>query len=621
MIYCLGLASELKSIQQNLDEELRFQLIEELNSFDSRDAELFLIGPAVTNPVKLVQQIVAKDPLLAIIIFTDANKYNQIKQSLLFSMSVGKNATCVIFNPTTNYKLVFKNGIVRTQQKRSFNKFNVASERKLFDLTSTAVNLDNLGDILEYAPIGAVLVNKDSNVIGANKSARKMFAILNGSTVPLESLFPRNHREIIQLAKTGAVEKPLTVEDGSGNYFEISSSIIPDKDVENTILLINDITERRQKNSRIKAILESLPNIAWTADEDGNFNYYNNGWFNYTGKPAAEGMGEGWASIIHPNDLELLVSRWRESVTARTLFQHAARFRRLDGEYRWHLSKATPIFDKNKNVEMWVGTSTDIHDQVVANEELERKVKERTKLLEETNAELEQFAHISSHDLQEPLRKIKTFAHIVKDEGADLLNENSKRYIDKIIATSTRMSRLLKDLLNFTKINQQEPEAIVNLNEIVHQIKEDLELALTQTHATILSETLPSVKGRPLQLKQLFYNLINNSIKYRKADQPPIISISCAMLDNDKRRTFKSLEDTRHWEIVIKDNGIGFDQKYANQIFTVFQRLHSGASYEGTGVGLAIAKKVIANHHGEIFAISSPGKGAEFHLILPAICE
>lgn len=621
MIYYLGLPSELKSIQQLLDDEFAFEPINDVVAFDLNDAELLLIGPSVEKPVRLVQQIFARDSLLTIIILTYANEYNQVKQSLTYSMSVGKNTSCVIFNPSTNYKSVFENAIVRTKQKRSFSKFNLASARKLAQLTSPTVKLDNLGQILEHAPIGALLINKDMNVIGANRSSRKMFTRLDGSTLPLESIFPATHTKISQYIKSGSIEGPLTVEDGNGNYFEISSSTIPNDEVKNTILLIHDITERRQKSYRVKAILESLPNIAWTADENGNVNYYNQGWFNFTGKAPAEGMGEGWISIIHESDLPLLVARWHDAIKGKAVFQHAARFRRANGEYRWHLSKATPIFSKNNDLEMWVGTSTDVHDQVVANEELERKVKERTKLLEESNAELEQFAHISSHDLQEPLRKIQTFADIVKDESADLANENARRYIDKIISTSTRMSKLLKDLLSFTKINQQEPQAIVHLNEIVSQIRDDLELALAQNSATLSCEDLPAINGRPAQLKQLFYNLINNSIKYRNADQPPQISISCTMLDPEKRKAFKSLEDTEHWEIVVKDNGIGFDQRYANQIFTVFQRLHARSSYEGTGIGLAIAKKVVKNHCGEIFAISSVGNGAEFHLILPAIRE
>jgi PAS domain S-box-containing protein len=621
MIYCLGLALELHGIQQNLDEEFAFRHVDDISSVNLSDAQLFLIGPSVENPVKYVQQVVAKDQLLSIIILTGTTRYIQIKQSLLFSMSVGKSVLCVVFNPAANYTSVFQNGIVRTQQKRSFSKFNLASERKLSELTSPAVKLDNLGHILEHAPIGAILINKELNVIGANKSSREMFSQLNGSLLPLESLFPRDFIEIGKRIKIGNIEKSLTVEDGRGSYFEITSSTIPDRDVDSIILLINDITERREKNRRINAILESLPNIAWTADGEGNVNYYNQGWHNYTNKEPLAGMGERWVSIVHPDDRNLLASQWKESVKEGKTFQHASRFRRFDGEYRWHLSKATPLFDKNRSVEMWVGTSTDIHDQVLLNEELERKVKERTKLLEETNAELEQFAHISSHDLQEPLRKIQTFAHIVKDDGSHLLSENHKRYIDKIISTSSRMSKLLKDLLSFTKINQQEPESVVNLNNIIHQIKEDLELALVQSGTSLFSVDLPTIKGRPLQIKQLFYNLINNSIKYRKTDQAPTISISCSKLDTKKRKTYENLEDTNHWEIIIKDNGIGFDQRYADQIFTVFQRLHARTSYEGTGIGLAIARKVVTNHCGEIFAISSPGNGAEFHLILPAICE
>lgn len=621
MIYYLGLASELKSIQHHLGDDFAFQQIDDTASFNPQEAELFLIGPSVENPVKHVQRVVAKDPLLTIIILTSVTRYTQVKQSLVFSMSVGKSTSCVIFNPSTNYKTVFQTGIVRTQQKRSFSKFSLTSARKLAELTSPAIKLDNLGHILEHAPIGAILVNKDLHVIGANKSSRRMFSHLNGSALPLESVFPRNHFEITEQIKSGSIEKPLAVEDAHGNYFEISCSPIPNEDVENTILLVNDITERRQKNNRVKAILESLPNIAWTADENGNLNYLNQGWFNFTGKTPAEGMGERWVSIIHENDLPLLLSRWREAVKSKTIFQHAARLHRVDGEYRWHLSKAIPIFDKKQNVEIWVGTSTDIHDQVVANENLERKVKERTKLLEESNAELEQFAHISSHDLQEPLRKIQTFAHIVKDELAEFSNENARRYVEKIISTSTRMSKLLKDLLSFTKINQQEPQTTVDLNEIISQIREDLELAFVQNNATLTCENLPVIKGSPAQLKQLFYNLINNSIKYRKADEAPHVSISCSMMEAEKRKTYKNLDNTEYWEIVVKDNGIGFDQRYASQIFTVFQRLHSHSSYEGTGIGLAIAKKVVINHSGEIFAISSPGKGSEFHLMLPAITK
>ena len=261
----------------------------------------------------------------------------------------------------------------------------------------------------------------------------------------------------------------------------------------------------------------------------------------------------------------------------------------------------------------------DIHDQVLLSEKLEMKVKERTKLLEESNAELEQFAHISSHDLQEPLRKIQTFAHLIKDDDFESLSENSRRYLGKIILTSERMTKLLKDLLKFTKISQQEPESIIDLNQVIQHIREDLELSMLQHQVSLSVSQLPTIEGRPLQIKQLFYNIISNSIKYRTPDLLAVISITCNKFERNP--VVKDLPARSYWEIVVKDNGIGFDQQYAEQIFTVFQRLHTRSAYEGTGIGLAIARKVVANHRGAIFAISSPGNGAEFHIVLPAMSE
>lgn len=619
MIYCLGLRSEIKDIQQNLDEQLVFHHVDDLSSItDLNKADLFLIGPSIEKPIRHVQQMVAKDSLLSVVILVGSATYNQTKQSLLFSMDVGRNALCVVFNPSANYSSVFQNAILRTHQKRTFSKFNAATEKKLAALTSPNAKLSNLGHILEHAPIGAILVNSHLDVIGANKAARKMFSQLDGNPLPLEIIFPRNYHEIINRIQVSDIEKTFIVEEGRGSCFEISTSSVPAEDGDKRILLINDVTGRREKARRISAVLESLPHIAWTADAEGNIDYYNHGWYNYTNRDASEGLGDGWISIIHPDDLGLLASRWNESVKEGKAFQHAARFRRFDGVYRWHLSMGTPIFNHDKTVDMWVGTSTDIHDQVMLKEELERKVTERTKLLEEANEELEQFAHISSHDLQEPLRKIQTFAHMVRDDDHGQFTDQARRYLEKIITTSSRMSKLIKDLLSYSKINQHEPESILSLNSVVQQIQEDLELAIAQTGAVINTDILPSIKARPLQIRQLFYNIISNSIKYKKPDAAPFITIKCAVLGNETRQRFKNLTDAEYWEIVVADNGIGFEQKYADQIFTVFQRLHNRSAYDGTGIGLAIANKVVTNHRGEIFAVSSPGNGAEFHIILPA---
>lgn len=622
MIYCVGLESELENIQQNLNGEtvFKFRQFDQIASInDLQGADLLLIGPAVANPVKAVQQAVAKDKHISILIFVESARYNQVTQSIQFALFVGKNTSCVALRTNWNYHTVLLNGITRTKQRRSFNKFNRSAGVILSQLNSPAVRLGEVGDILEYAPMGALLVDNASNILSANKASRRMFKAFDGDSIRLEAIFPAKTTELLKTFHDSAEGAMAIVEDYNGNHYEISGSKIPGQDIEKTILLINDITEKHEKDKRFTAILESLPQIAWSADEEGSANYFNKGWFDYTNKETAEGMGDGWTAAVHPDDLTNLRARWAESVKEGKVFQHAFRLRRFDGEYRWHLSKAVPIAPTKKRITMWVGTASDIHDQVKINEELERKVKERTKLLEEMNAELEQFTHISSHDLQEPLRKIQTFAHIINDELAEgsANSETVKKYIEKIIHTSSRMSNLLKDLLNYSKIDQQEPLAVINLGNLIDEIMDDLEVAIARNGATITVEPLPVLNVRPLQIKQLFYNIINNALKYKKPGVPPAILISCRKLSTSDKQRLNALQQGDYWRITVKDNGIGFDQKYAEQIFTVFQRLHTRSSYEGTGIGLAIAKKVVHNHGGEIFAISSVGNGSEFHVVLP----
>jgi PAS domain S-box-containing protein len=449
-----------------------------------------------------------------------------------------------------------------------------------------------------------------------------MFAVLNEGQIHLRSLFRDNDFESIAKKIADGDQGLLSMDDVNGKYFEVSAVRYRQETSDQIILLISDVTERRLKDKRIEDVIESLPQISWTANPQGEITFFSRGWYEYTSLSPSQALGRQWISIIHADDIRQVLSRWNESVKHGKKYQQAARFKRFDGQYRWHLSRSVPIFAANREIILWVGTSTDIHEHVLLTETLERKVHERTKRLEEKNAELEQFAYISSHDLQEPLRKIQTFAHILKDDDADLPKEAKDRYIDKIIATSARMSKLIRDLLNFTKIDQLEEEEVLDLNNIMHQIVEDLELAIHQNSALVEVAQLPVIKGRPLQIKQLFYNIINNGLKFRKPDIAPRISVSSKKLSKKELGKFPHVSPDREYhEIVVADNGIGFEQKYADQIFTVFQRLHSKSAYEGTGIGLSIARKVATNHGGHIFAVSSPGQGSEFHILLPAIAD
>lgn len=620
-IYWTGTASEINTIREHLAQAdtFTFREVEHIDVLpDLSEGGLFLITPTVEDQIKSVHKIIKKDKFLSIIVLAEPLRYNQLRKAIQFSLQIGKTTSCVAFNPGNDYSAVFRNAIARTHQKRTFNKFKLGSQTTLSQLTGASTKLENLGNILEHAPIGAILLNKDFTIVGANKTSKEMFEQLRDGPVPLSAVFPLTQFETIAHHILERKESVLNLTDADGNYFDLSAFRFSDDGVDKSIVLINDVTERKLKDKRIEDILEALPQIAWTTSPDGRITFFSQGWYDYTNLSVSQSMGDQWTSAVHPDDLPQLTRRWPEAVRGGRSYQQASRFKRFDGEYRWHLTRAVPLYTQNRKVLMWVGTSTDIHEQVLLTENLERKVSERTRILEEKNAELENFAHISSHDLQEPLRKIQIFAHILKDGDMDLADEAVNRYIDKIISTSARMSKLIRDLLNFTRIDQREELQLLDLKDVMHQIMEDLEVVISQNTVTIEVSDLPVIEARPLQMKQLFYNMITNSIKFRKPDTPPRISITSQKFDKERcAKTGNLLPDTDYHEIIIKDNGIGFDQKYADQIFTVFQRLHSKSAYEGTGIGLSIAKKVAANHGGEVFAISSIGQGAEFHVILP----
>ncbi|MGV9004940.1 CheR family methyltransferase [Flavobacterium sp.] len=259
-------------------------------------------------------------------------------------------------------------------------------------------------------------------------------------------------------------------------------------------------------------------------------------------------------------------------------------------------------------------------------EELEQKVIERTvelknsnEELKQSNIQLDQFAHIASHDLQEPLRKILTFSLRLQDKYKDGLSDEVKAYLTKIEGASSRMQTLIQDLLNYSRLLHHEKLFVPNdLNVIAKNVLYDFELLIQEKEATVAINDLPIVTAIPLQMNQLFYNLISNALKYSKDDVPPIITITSKMLTKREIKKYPNLNPIeKYTEIIFKDNGIGFEQEYADKIFNIFQRLHSKQTYIGTGIGLALSKKIIENHHGEIFANAKNNNGADFHVILP----
>ena len=251
------------------------------------------------------------------------------------------------------------------------------------------------------------------------------------------------------------------------------------------------------------------------------------------------------------------------------------------------------------------------------NSDLETKVIERTSVLqhyadelERSNKELEDFAFVASHDLQEPLRKIRAFGDRLLTKFSPELGEQGQDYIRRMQLASTRMSQLIEDLLAFSRVTtQQKPFAIVDLNKVLSDITQDLEHAINEREAKITISDLPEIDGDESQLRQVFANLLSNSLKFTEAGKTPEITIQAKDVATDERADLVA--------ITFKDNGIGFDEQYKERIFNLFQRLHGKGEYPGTGIGLALCKKIISRHNGEISVESQLGVGTEFTLLLP----
>lgn len=238
------------------------------------------------------------------------------------------------------------------------------------------------------------------------------------------------------------------------------------------------------------------------------------------------------------------------------------------------------------------------------------ELQEANEALQKSNAELEQFAYVSSHDLQEPLRKIRMFLNLIADSEGHNWNNRIEEFYRKIMESTDRMSASLKDLLHFAGLAKHEVMEWVNLNEVLAAVSSDLELLIKQQDATIHCTNLPTIRAIPLQMHQLFYNLLNNALKYCQPGIPPHITI-------DVKQATDHPSGGAFYELSFTDNGIGFDMQYHDKIFTIFQRLHNRNEYSGNGIGLALCRKIAFNHGGNILARSKPGEGATFLIRLP----
>lgn len=398
-------------------------------------------------------------------------------------------------------------------------------------------------------------------------------------------------------------------------------------------VFISDITdtkkveeERKEREDQFRTMSDFVPQMVWATDPQGNHDFYNERWHEFTGLSYEETKDTGWSLVLHPHDFESAWKRWNHSLQTGDLYETEYRMRRADGAYRWLLSRAMPLRNESGEIVRWFGTCTDIHDQKLASDILELKVAERTRDLLEANTylhsmneELRQFNYVASHDLQEPLRKIRIFAERIKSQDFEQLSEPSQSFLDRISVSAERMSVLLKDLLNFSSTQREELFSQVSLNDTIQEVESDLELMIAQSSALLYKQQLPTLRAIPLQMHQLFYNLINNALKFTSPHRSPVVRIQGTPLSPEKVQEWGLTPDVGYYHFTVEDNGIGFELEFTERIFVLFKRLHNQHAFQGTGVGLALCKKVVENHQGRIWAESVPDQGATFHVVLPVL--
>ncbi len=353
------------------------------------------------------------------------------------------------------------------------------------------------------------------------------------------------------------------------------------------------LMEAETAQGRFRFLAESMPQKIFTAGPNGDVDYFNRQWMEFTGLPFDEIKGWRWTRFIHPDCLEANVQSWRNSVDTGDPFTFQHRIRRADGAFRWHLSRALAMRDPAGNISMWIASSTDIHEQKEKEEELRR-----------LNDDLQQFAYSASHDLQEPIRNVAVYSEVVATQYHDLLDAEGRQYLGFLVEGGRRLATLINDLLAYTRAGVVEGNLTnVDSEAVLKHTLSSVAESLRETGASVTYDRLPQVQMGEAHLQQVFQNLLSNALKYRN-EEIPKIHISAVNLGSA-------------WRFSMRDNGIGIDPQYKEKIFGVFKRLHRDQKYAGTGIGLAICHKVVERYGGRIWVESESGKGATFFFTIP----
>ncbi|MDT5268228.1 MAG: hypothetical protein QOH49_414 [Acidobacteriota bacterium] len=527
--------------------------------------------------------------------------------------------------------------------------------------------------LLEGLPIGVYRTSPDGRVLMANPALLRMLGYVSLAELSSRDLSQEFEPEYLRsefrqtLERDGEViglESTWRRNDGSSFYARENARAIRD---ENGGILyfegtVEDVTSRRRVEEECRALLEIVQGLNATYDLDELFSLihravgrvlYAENFFialynpetgflhfeffvdKYDPSPPPRPLGKGLTGYVLNNDLPLLLSREeQQQMVEKGLVEVFGTFsaswlgvplRTPNGaigvlvvqHYEETHAYAEGDVEFLTSVAGQVAVAIERRRAEVALRRSEAELKKFAAKLESSNRELQDFASVASHDLQEPLRKIQAFGDRLKTKHGDALGEGGRDYLERMQNAAGRMQTLINDLLTFSRVTTKaQPFVTVDLAEVAAGVVSDLEARVERSGGRVEMGEMLTLDADPLQMRQLLQNLIGNALKFHKPDEPPLVKVWCERVASGGVNKGQAGGDL--CRIHVADNGIGFDEKYLDRIFTVFQRLHGRHAYEGTGVGLAVVRRIAERHGGSITATSEPGRGSTFVVTLPA---
>jgi PAS domain S-box-containing protein len=530
------------------------------------------------------------------------------------------------------------------------NDFNIAHFLKIFAYVMPAIGLlmeyiqtytrleqtknslfeekTKANSILDNAIIGIVTINKKGLIQSFNPAAERIFGYQEQEVIGqnVKVLMPSPYHEqhdgyLHNYLTTG--EKKIIGLGGrevsgrckDGSIFPLELDVVKVQLKNETFFtgFLRDISRRKTLENELKhreqlfsTFVNAAPVMMWMLDANNNPLLFNDTWLRFTGHTLEQELEEIWdGKNIHPEDRNRIMTEYSEAVTLHKTFDLEYRLLRHDGVFRWLREIGVP-YESNNSYHGFIGIGIDISDR----KKSDIKIQKYTEDLERSNEELEQFAYVASHDLQEPLRMISSYTQLLARRYQGKLDDDANEFIHYAVDGANRMQSLIQDLLLYSRVGKtRQALKLINLEELIQNVLSNLKIVIEESNTEVsYQNSLPQVMADEIQIQQVFQNLISNAIKYRSENRPCQIKISVKQVN-------------KMWEFSIQDNGIGIETEYFERVFEIFKRLHGKDKYTGTGIGLAVCKRIVEGHGGKIGLESEFGIGSRFYFTLPVSIE